>query len=129
MKASFVTIFITALISSTVFAHGMNKPGPNGGNIRMPGTYHVELVSDKNILKIYFLDMNFKPISISNAAANVSLNGATSQAVECAKGTEYFSCDLKKINLRNYKEIQLQTSKAGEKAVLSTYKLPLDYLL
>jgi predicted double-glycine peptidase len=38
----------------------MDKPGPHGGIIQMPGAYHLEaLKKTKETIQIYVLDMNF----------------------------------------------------------------------
>lgn len=127
MKASFVTILLTTLISSGAFAHGMNKPGPNKGYVRMPGTYHIELVAAKNILKVYILDMTFKPLPMTKATAAITLKGLKEEKIECTKGTEFFLCDTKDTNMKKYKEILVESSKAGERVATSTYKLPLSF--
>ena len=127
MKASFVTLLLGALLSTSAFAHGMNKPGPNKGYIRMPGTYHVELVSEQNTLKVYFLDMAFKPLPLEKATAKVVLKGLKEAPVECSKGAAFFTCDTKEANMNKYKEILVVSSKGGEREVTSTYKLPLSY--
>lgn len=127
MKASFVTILLTTFMATNAFAHGMNKPGPNNGYVRMPGAYHVELVSDKNVLKVYFLDMNFKPLAIDTATAKIVLKGFKEDKIQCSKGTEFFSCDTKETNMKKYKEIDVVSSKAGEKEATSKYALPLSY--
>lgn len=42
-----------ALSWSSSFAHGEGKPGPNGGEIRMPGAFHTEAITvEKNKLKV-----------------------------------------------------------------------------
>ena len=58
---------ITALIFSTLtvlsvnlFAHGEDKPGPHGGYIRMPGSFHTEVVKEKAGYRVYLLDINWK---------------------------------------------------------------------
>lgn len=127
MKASFVTILLSTLISSTVFAHGMNKPGPNNGYVRMPGAYHIELVSDKNSLKVYVLDIAFKPLPLTKATVKITLKGPKEVGVDCVRGAEFFSCDIKDANMKKFSEILVISSKAGERAATSTYKLPLSF--
>lgn len=114
-------------MSSNTFAHGMNKPGPNNGYIRMPSTYHIELLPDKNILKIYFLDISFKSLPMASASVKVSLKGLLTDVLVCTKGVAFFSCNTKEFSMAKYSEILIESSKAGEKSVISTYKLPLSY--
>lgn len=130
MKASFVTLILTTLLSQTVFAHGMNKAGPNGGYVRMPGNYHVELVSkekEKAVI-VYFLDMMFKPIAIGQASVKLSLKGDKSFKTDCVKEAASFKCDLKNESLKNYKEVTLESTRDGKAIATSTYKLPLSFM-
>lgn len=128
MKASFVTILMTVCLAQGAYAHGMNKAGPNGGYIRMPGNYHVELVSKEKALMVYFSDMIFKPISIEQASVSVSLKGNKSFKTECVKEAASFKCDLKGESLKNYKEVSLESTRDGKVVATSTYKLPLSFM-
>ncbi len=125
MKLAFVTLLMT--LSTGVFAHGMNKPGPNGGYVRMPGAYHVELVSSEAETKVYLLDVNFKKIDMAKSQVSMSLKGAKDFPVKCTKEAEFFRCDIKGNELKMYKELTITSSKAGEAGVASTYKLPLSF--
>jgi len=128
MKASFVTLILATMLSQTAFAHGMNKAGPNGGYIRMPGNYHVELVSKEKAIVVYFLDMMFRPIAIDQASVTLSLNGAKSFKTVCAKEAKSFVCDLKGESLQNYKEAALETTRDGKVVAKSSYQLPLSVM-
>lgn len=128
MKASFVTLILTTLLSQSAFAHGMNKAGPNGGYVRMPGNYHVELVSKENTIIVYFLDMMFKPIAIDQASVKLSLKGDKSFKTDCVKEAASFKCDLKTESLKNYKEATLESTRDGKAIATSTYKLPLSFM-
>ncbi|AUN96912.1 hypothetical protein C0V70_02080 [Bacteriovorax stolpii] len=125
MKLAFVTLLMT--LSAGVFAHGMNKPGPNGGYVRMPGAYHVELVSSGAETKVYLLDINFKKIDMAKSQVSMSLKGAKDFPVKCTKEAEFFRCDIKDNELKMYKELTITSSKAGEAGVASTYKIPLSF--
>ena len=127
MKASFVTILLATVLSQTAFAHGMNKPGPNGGYVRMPGNYHVELVAKEKSIIVYFQDVMFKPIPIEGASIKLSLTGDKSFKAECVKEATSFKCDLKNESLKNYKEISLESTKDGKRMGTSIYKLPLSF--
>ncbi len=119
--------FVTLLFSFAAFGHGMNKPGPNGGYIRMPGTYHVELVSTDAETKVYILDMNFNKLPVASAQVSMSLKGAKDFPIKCSKDTDSFKCDIKGGELKMYKELTINSSKAGEPSVGSIYKLPLSF--
>lgn len=128
MKASFVTLLLATMLSQTAFAHGMNKAGPNGGYVRMPGNYHVELVSKDKAVAVYFLDMMFKPIAIDQASVTLSLNGAKSFKTVCVKEAKSFVCNLNGESLTNYKEVVLETTRDGKVVAKSLYKLPLSFM-
>lgn len=127
MKASFVTLLLTAFLSQGVFAHGMNKAGPNGGYVRMPGNYHVELVPQEKAIIVYFLDMMFKPVSIDRASVKLTLKGAKSFKTDCTKEAMSFKCELRNELLKNYKEAILESTRDGKAVATSLYKLPLNF--
>jgi hypothetical protein len=128
MKASFLTILMAAFFSQGAFAHGMNKAGPNGGYVRMPGNYHIELVSQDKAIIVYFLDMMFKPISIENGSVKLSLKGEKSFKTDCIKEATSFKCELKNESLNNYKEAILESTRDGKVITTSIYKLPLSLM-
>ena len=70
------SLFLGLMLNfSLVFAHGMNKPGPNGGEIRMPGPFHTEAKAEgANKLKVYLLDMNFKNPVTANSSVEVTFS-------------------------------------------------------
>lgn len=74
---------------SKALSHGEDKPGPNGGFIRMPGAFHTELIVEpKNgSLKIFLLDINF--MSLKTEAAKVSAQHRSK------KGSVAFVCERK----------------------------------
>lgn len=119
--------FVTLLFSFAAFGHGMNKAGPNGGYIRMPGAYHIELVSNEAETKVYVLDFEFKKLPLTKAQISMTLKGAKESSVKCIKEVEAFKCDIKGSELKKYTEIIINSSRSGEKAVDSTYKLPLAF--
>lgn len=128
MKAAFVTLVTLLIISSTVSAHGMNKPGPHGGFVRMPGTYHIELVPSGLELKVYFLDMNFKPLPISDAIVELTLNGKKPFKAQCLKEMQFFRCDTNEQSYKKFKEISIESSIKGSDETKSVYKVPLKLM-
>lgn len=128
MKASFVTMIMTYLLSTGLFAHGMNKPGPHNGYVRMPGSYHVELVPESAGYRVYFLDMQFKDISIKDATATMVIKSDQAGTLNCKKEAEYFLCPVEKKILKNAKEIVLETSINGKTKSGSRYSLPLSFM-
>jgi hypothetical protein len=50
------------------FSHGMDKPGPHGGFVQMPGAFHTEVVPQKDgSLWVYLLDINIAEPSVRDS--------------------------------------------------------------
>lgn len=77
---------------NTALAHQMNKLGPNGGFITMPGAYHMELVETDDALKVYLLDMNFKNSVTANSSVSVIYSGPKQFEVKCREQDNHFIC-------------------------------------
>lgn len=78
-------------------AHGEDKPGPHGGEIRMPGAFHTELVLDKGgkkgaPAKIYLLDIEWKNPVVKDSAVSVAVD--EKPAKECKPASDHFTCEL-----------------------------------
>lgn len=73
MKYTMPFLF-TLMLSSNAFSHGEDKPGPNGGYIRMPGAFHTELIPDKKnkSFHVFLLDIAFKNPTIDNSSLEMS---------------------------------------------------------
>ena len=128
MKASFVTLIMTCLLSTAAFAHGMSKLGPHNGYVRMPGSYHVELVPESAGYRVYFLDMQFKNISVKDATTTMVIKSDQSGTIGCKKEDGYFLCPVEKQILKTAKEIVLETSVNGKTKAASRYSLPLSLM-
>jgi hypothetical protein len=122
-----ILTFITA-ISLQASAHGEDKLGPNGGYIRMPGAFHVEIVPDGTTkFKVFLLDINWKTQAINNSSIEISHKVRKLVKVNCElKEKDFFSCtlpegaDLTK-NGKLFVTSQLENQKGNE----VIYKLPL----
>lgn len=126
MLKKIVTLgFLNLFFTSSLLAHGMNAPGPNGGNITMPGTFHVELVELKKTseLKIYLLDVAFKNPTTADSSVSVSINAKTE--LSCAPEKDYFKC--KTNGLKAGDQIQVSSTRLKIKGSLATYSYPLKY--
>ncbi len=89
-----VSMVISAFIVLTALAHGEDKPGPNGGHIRMPGNFHTEVVPDKDgSFHIYLLDMQFKePVVNKSSIKAFVLNGKKKSSLKCKVMANHFHC-------------------------------------
>ena len=117
---------ILALFSMTsLYAHGEDKLGPNGGY--MPGAFHTEVMMEKNgSLKVYLLDTNSKNpwTANSNVKASISSNGKTKE-LSCTKEDNFFKCDGENLTQINNGELQILASRNGFPGVPARYPLPL----
>lgn len=141
MKNRLSTILVSSLLllaSSFSNAHGEDKPGPNGGYIRMPGGYHTEvLATAPNRLKVYLLDINWKNPVVKDSTAQVSYAAAgtdKSQDVKatpfsnCKAAADHFVCELpKSVNLNEAGTLTLKSTRAKQAGIVATYTLPLSY--
>ncbi len=126
MNLKLVTsIFLALFISNNIYAHGMDAPGPHGGNITMPGAFHVELKEDKknSELRIYLLDIAFKNPTVIDSSITVSINNKESLSCKTQKG--YYSCNVK--SLKNGDSIFITPVRQKVKGTVATYQYPLKY--
>ena len=116
MKMLFMIIFGTLLFSATAFSMGDDKPGPNGGYIKMPGTYHVELVDKGNKMEVYLLDLSMKNPTVENSSVSLKFVNTNSIEINCKSEKNYFVCIKPKDKLITYKEIIVETIRNKVKA-------------
>lgn len=130
MKLSVIlTLLAISIVAHEASAHGENKPGPNGGFIRMPGAFHTEVVSaGPNRLKIFLLDIAWKNPSVKQSAVkatHVSQTKTTSIA-RCEPLENHYVCEFpKNVDLAKSGEIKLESHREGKNGVTVSYSLPL----
>lgn len=127
MFTNFVTMTWILFSSYNLFAHGMNKPGPHNGYIRMPGAFHTELVEDQNQFKVFLLDMNFMKLTLIDSKVSLILKGKQDTKLNCRLMNEYFACQKPKGGLIGMQEILIKTTLKNSSEKVATYKLPLEY--
>ncbi len=114
-------------ISSTIFAHGMDEPGPHQGQIQMPSTYHTEiLIENSQDVKVYLLDIDFKnPVTDKSEALVVYESGRTKVDMPCMAENDYFICRTRQT--LNFKRGKLRVKSHREEAKGNDvfYELPL----
>ena len=94
-----VILFLICVFSINVWAHGEEKPGPNGGHIQMPGPFHTELEIDPaQDAHIFLLDLNFQNPSVKDSSVQaVFKSGKTSIDYSCSiMGGNHFHCKPQK---------------------------------
>jgi hypothetical protein len=122
--------FVAALlVSQTAMSHGDGKPGPNGGAIQMPGSYHTELVLNDSEIRVYLLDFNFKnPVTKdSSVALKITSDGAKAIEAECKAAGEFFKCAVAPSSYKATKgQIEVISMRSKEKGAIAKYNLPIE---
>ncbi len=127
MQKLFVNIAILC-VSILAYSHGEDKKGPNGGYVRMPGAFHTEtVVSDKNTLKVFLLDINWENPSVLKSEVKVILKSSiANEDVVCSSKKNYFLCLFSKnANLKQKGELQITATRENHKGDVVKYNLPL----
>lgn len=125
MPIKFVIMLSVLTFSNILFAHGMNKPGPNGGFIKMPGTFHTELLEKGEKVHVYLLDINFKDPTTLDSSVKIKYNGAVAIEFNCSKKNNFFVCDKPASGLKDVSEIVVNAVRKNTKANEAVYKVPL----
>ena len=128
MRTLIFTLLTTLILGeSVVYAHGEDKPGPNGGFIRMPGAFHTEVIPlGPNKLKVFLLDINWQNPSIANSSLVVSLRKNKSSKAKCEIKENYYICDFPKgVDITQKGELVIDAKRENQKGNQVSYELPL----
>lgn len=125
----YIYLAVALLVSPSLFGHGENKPGPNGGFIRMPGAFHTEVVPDKrdHSFRLYLLDLEFKNPTTKDSSVQASLIQGQGKEVGFACLVvvgSHFHCKPNKNYSMNNGVLTLKV-KRGDVSGVSEYKFPL----
>jgi hypothetical protein len=116
------------LISTNAFAHGEDKYGPNKGYIRMPGSFHSELVpqSDGAFL-VFLLDLQNKNPTLKDSSVELKLKDSKNTIVfKCTPMEDHFMCSNdKKVDINASGQLILKSKRLGIQARDAIYDLPL----
>lgn len=119
-------LFVMAFgLSFEAFGHGEDKPGPQGGHIRMPGAFHTELlIEGQDKVKVFLLDMEWKNPTTKNSNLEVRLG---EDKATCTAEAEAYLCSwTKKVNLKKGKLVVL-ANREGLQGNEAVYDLPLKW--
>jgi len=124
-------ILIATLISVNSFGHGENKPGPNGGFIRMPGVFHTEVVFDKkdDSFHLFLLDIEFKNPTVKNSSVDAILEQKRNKKVQFScevTGGNHYHCKPDKGYVKDSGKLVLKVRRDGAEGT-SEYELPLRW--
>lgn len=121
-------LFIFLFFCFDVFGHGEDKLGPHNGFIKMPGTFHVEVLKYKNLgFRIYLLDMSWENPTVADSSIEVTIrNRQSSMILKCEAKADSFLC-IKQENdkLPNKGDLIIRAKRSGQIGNEVTYHLPL----
>lgn len=115
-------------VASNASAHGEDKPGPHGGIIRMPSSFHTELVSvDEHSLQIYLLDIMFKePVSQDSTVKAEVVDGTDHFLLNCKAKGKAFSCFVPTEKTLSRGELVVSATRSQVQGSDQRYALPLS---
>lgn len=124
MMKFFLVVLTLLILSPQSHAHGEDELGPHKGYIKMPGSFHTELVPfKKNKMKVYLLDIDWKNPSVNRSQVQMTYN--KSQA-DCKSEKNYFMCSFdKSIDLNKNGELKVLAERENKKGAEVIYILPL----
>jgi hypothetical protein len=125
-----LSIFLVAFYSTYIWAHGEDLVGPHGGFIRMPGAYHTEIVPlTKNQIKIYLLDLQWKPVAITGSFLQTLYQGDKSEKSVCEpKDSSYYICSFSEnVKLDQKGKLIVNSQFKGQTGNEVLYELPLKF--
>lgn len=125
----FSLLILSNLFVSQAFSHGEDKYGPNKGYIRMPGTFHTEVVPHKDgSYQVYLLDVQNKNPKVQDSTVALELKTPTKTInfVCASKNETYFHCQNDEIKKESKEgQIILKTKRNAIVAKEAIYNLPL----
>lgn len=93
LAMSVLALLFTLFAGLTAEAHGEDKPGPHGGQIRMPGAFHTEVIAHPNGYQIYLLDINFQNPTVKNSEVKASIKSVgRAEQLKCETHPDHFFC-------------------------------------
>ncbi len=117
-------------VPATAIAHGTSDPGPHGGEIRMPGAFHVEAVAGDDALRIYVLDMQFDDPTVEATSLDARIEqGGTTTRLDCEpdENIKAFICPLPADTNLDAGKLIIDAQRKGKPAEPAQYDLPLKW--
>ncbi len=125
-----LVLAFSLLLSTQSFGHGEDKPGPNGGFIRMPGVFHTEVVPDQkdNSFHLFLLDLEFKNPTVKNSTVDATLELKRNKVTfKCeVMGGNHYHCKPNKDYAKNSGRLVLKVKRDGANGT-AEYQLPLKW--
>lgn len=113
--------------AAAALAHGEDVPGPHGGAIRMPGSFHTEALSEgPKRLRVYLLDVGFGNPTVADSAITASFAGPAKSDARCRKEKDSFLCTFDgNVNLEKPGKLTVVATRAKKKGSAAVYETPL----
>lgn len=127
-KLRIIFFFSLLLFYATLaFAHGEDKQGPHGGIIRMPSTFHTEIVPvDATHFKVFLLDIYFRDPITKNSKVTGSVDvGTDSIPIRCEPKDTFFECSLENKGEGARGNLKLLATRDGMVGTAMQYTMPL----
>lgn len=132
-KLHAIFMFAVVLMSSTIGrSHGTEKPGPNGGELRMPGDFHTEVKQRGREFEVFLLDNDFKNPQTTDSVVDIQVikpDTAAPIEVACrstrAARPPHFVCMNPKYKPVNGDILKLKAKRGDAIGAEVEYKLPL----
>jgi hypothetical protein len=113
-------------LSHIVYAHGEDELGPHKGYIKMPGAYHVEVITNKDKLDIMLLDVNFKNPTVLNSHMKAKIkNDNEIHILKCETMDNYYSCAIDAALLNSKGVLVIESERQFAEGMPVEYALPL----
>ncbi len=124
-KINALLLLVITLAGVLALAHGEDKAGPHGGFIRMPGGFHTELIlEEKNLLKVYLLDMQWQNPTVEKSALSVNYNDVST--AKCSAQIDFYQCTFpKSVDLTKKGKLKVVAARQQQKGIEVFYPLPL----
>ena len=127
MKLFSLVLISNMIISTSAFAHGEDKYGPNKGFIKMPGAFHTEVVPSKDgSYLVYLVDFYNKNPTVKDSAVDFQVKNndkVTTFDCKIVKNT-YYKCTTNE-KISDSGQIILTAKRLGSQGKPATYDLPL----
>lgn len=118
----------TIAFNLSAYAHGENKLGPHDGYIRMPGSFHTELVPNhEDAYSVYLMDVNNQNAITKDSNVKLTYQSLKGKKIDftCFPVDDHFTCKLgNKINSKEGKYL-LKATRNKVEGKVAEYPLPL----
>ena len=127
MKLFLLVLLSNIIISTSAFAHGEDKYGPNKGFIKMPGAFHTEVVpSTDGSYLVYLVDFYNKNPTVKDSTVEFQVKNDDKVITFDCKivNNTYYKCTTNE-KIKANGQIILTAKRLGSQGRPAIYDLPL----